>query len=73
MNRRDVVLQVLREHQATGRPAMHESVLLNLVHHAGDQTCTPQALRMTLRGLGDAVRCPVHGPIGMARWEAAKA
>lgn len=72
MNRRDVVLRVLEEHQAAGGRAIHEAELLDRVHAAGDMNCTRQSLRMILRGFGDQVRCPVAGPLGMARWELAK-
>lgn len=69
MNRRDTILQILLDARVLGRPLI-ESELLGRVHDAGDTNCTPQALRMQLRGLGDKVRNPVYGPIGMARWEA---
>lgn len=72
MSRSDKVLEVLRTERRQdggGRP-LYETELLECVRASGDSACTPMALRMILRGLGDYVRNPKKGPLGLAMWEA---
>ena len=65
INRRDLVLQLLRD---TGQPTT-EAVLLEQMRALHGIHLTPQSIRMILRGFGARAACVIQGPAGSAVWQ----